>query len=848
MSSFRLLSLRYIRRQPLRAFLAAVALSAAVTMTVASAILVASLDTSMQETLKKLGGAAPLRVVGPLTRGGLEPSVLGTVERTPGVAEAVPAVHAVVAAESAAGSSAGSSGGPAVHILAVGVDCRVEALLGEFGCDSRALPRSADGPVLVSRSLIDEIGEDGVIRTNRGRVSVKDAIRNDTLDELNGGRIAIFELATSQRLFDRTDHLDAVYVQPEEGTDVDALRTRLASVIGEQNFVLRGGELPSWMLGRGPLIPLLGLSVLLAVGLSGLLVYNIVALSLAERRRDIAIASAVGTSPGTTTRNILGEAAVLGLIGAALGVVGGLFIGRALVATFASVITEAATGLRVAVYVPMWTIISGVAVGVLTSIAAAIVPSRRARRLDLAAELHGRGAVEDAEPSKRLRRVGVLLFASAIAVGLSFLAQRNGALEKWQPPVAALALTIGGFLVFAAAGVLAPMLLGLVSAPLRSTGGPTRVAIANVIAQPRRTSVVAAAVAAAVGLGCVLGALIPAIRATVATSDGPTVDDRVYVTPLALNNASNVDSRLSPQAIAKLAAVPGVARVDHSQCVEVGDRISAYSICAEEGDLNEPVRIDVVAGRAGQKALRDGAVLGTGLARQRGLRPGSKLRVATPSGFVEVPVVGIWTLARDNGYSASISLPLHEKLFGRLTPRGVLLRPEPGVGADELKRRVDQARVDPDAYSMTSAQLSRRLADEVGEQVAPFWVLQRLLLFVALVGTLSTLLLVGVQRRRELGILGAVGFGPRALGQMTLSEAIASGGVGALLGALGSLAVFETLRNAAAVSVGARPPFRFDPMSAVVAIALALVVVAVGGALPAWRTSRVQIVEAIRDE
>ena len=165
-----------------------------------------------------------------------------------------------------------------------------------------------------------------------------------------------------------------------------------------------------------------------------------------------------------------------------------------------------------------------------------------------------------------------------------------------------------------------------------------------------------------------------------------------------------------------------------------------------------------------------------------------------------------------------------------------------------MKQRVMDAKLDPDLYAVTPDEMVSQLADEVASQAGPFWALQRMMLVVALVGTLSTLLLVGVQRRRELGVLGAVGFGPGALGRMTLTEGVATAFAGGLLGAVASLGLFEALRNASAVSVGARPPFVTDPMAAVTATGLALVVVVIGAAWPAWRTSRLQIVDAIRDE
>jgi putative ABC transport system permease protein len=187
-------------------------------------------------------------------------------------------------------------------------------------------------------------------------------------------------------------------------------------------------------------------------------------------------------------------------------------------------------------------------------------------------------------------------------------------------------------------------------------------------------------------------------------------------------------------------------------------------------------------------------------------------------------------------------------LFGEERPEQVSVIPERGVTAAEIVRRIQAADLDPALYALTPMQAAQQLADEVGDQVTPFWTLQRLLLFVALVATLSTLLLVGVQRKRELGVLGAIGFSPGALARMTIGEALIAGVVGAVLGVVASFGIFEALRNVAGVSIGSSPPWAFDGRSPIVATALALVVVTVGASLPAWRTSRLQIVEAIRDE
>jgi putative ABC transport system permease protein len=525
----------------------------------------------------------------------------------------------------------------------------------------------------------------------------------------------------------------------------------------------------------------------------------------------------------------------------------GLLLAPLLVYEFASVITEQATGVKMQVHVPMRAYVIGVLIGIAVGALSAIVPARRATKLDLAAELHGRASLEEEHPKRAALRSVVLLGFGGVTVLLSYIAQQGAALEAWQPPLGAISLIAASVLMFAAAGGLAAPLLSVALRGLRGTGGPLRVAVANLVRNPRRARVIATGVGAAVGMACVLGALIPASRGTIAASDLGGLEGRILVRTLPLNNSGNVDARPSEALLRKLASVPGVAGVDEGYEQEISDRRGAYEVIATESLRG--ASYTHVRGDTSVAALeREEAIVGTSLARARNLRPGSVLRIATPTGFVPVTVAGIWVNSQENGYNVTVSVRLHKRLFGDHLPHDVFLRTEPGVTPTEIARRVDRAGLDPDVFALTPAEASDRLTEEVVEQGSAFWALQRTMLGVALVGTLSTLLLVGVQRRRELGILGAVGFSSRALGRMTLAEALAAGFAGSLLGTLGSMVVFDVLRNAAAVSIGVRPQFTFAPMSALTATALAAIVVAVGAALPARRAARFQIVEAIRDE
>jgi putative ABC transport system permease protein len=694
--------------------------------------------------------------------------------------------------------------------------------------------------------LARQLGEGAVVRTDIGRAPLAGVAVNDTLNDTNEGHIAVFELRTAQRVFAREDRIDALHVRPEAGTDVGDLESRIQNAVGEWNTVLRRGELAPLDINTGPLLTILGLGVLITLGLSGLLVYNIVSLSLTERRRDFAVAGGVGTSPRAITAGILAESGLLGLVGGVLGALGGIAAGAFIVAEASSIFSDQSSALRIQLHIPMPVLIAGVVLGSITALAASYVPARRSRRIDIAAEIHGRAPVEEAQAPARLR-VTAYLAGGAAAIFLSYVAQRNGSLERWQPPLGALALAATATFLFAGVGAITPLVLKLMLRPLRIPQGPLRVAISNLVANPRRTSVMAAAAAAAVGLACVLAATVPAIHDAVRANAGEAADGRVWVSTLPANNAGTVDARPSPRVLDALAAIPGVASVEPSPCVFMDDGVGPLSVCADNGGRVIP--FEVVAGEVGRQSLDQGkAILGTGTARRHGSRPGSILRLPTPTGFAELTVAGIWSNYGGNGYSVTVSPARFKELFGHQPPAAVFLRPVAGVSADELARRVMAARLDPDLSALTPEEYSAQLAAEISTQVTPFWTLQRALLFVTLVATLSTLLLVGIQRRREMGILGAVGFGPGRLAGLTVGEAVGAGLAGALLGLVAGLGLIEVFRNVAFAAIGARMPFRFETPSAVTAVVLALVVVAFGGLLPAWRTSRLQIVEAIRDE
>jgi putative ABC transport system permease protein len=120
---------------------------------------------------------------------------------------------------------------------------------------------------------------------------------------------------------------------------------------------------------------LLALSVLVSV----LGIVNTLVLAVFERTRELGLLRAVGMTRRQVRRMIRHESVIVALIGATLGLAVGLFL--------AALVTAALAGEGLTFAVPVGTLVAFLVVAVLAGILAAILPARRAARLDVLAAL-----------------------------------------------------------------------------------------------------------------------------------------------------------------------------------------------------------------------------------------------------------------------------------------------------------------------------------------------------------------------------------------------------------------------------------------------------------------------------
>jgi putative ABC transport system permease protein len=287
-------------------------------------------------------------------------------------------------------------------------------------------------------------------------------------------------------------------------------------------------------------VPLLGISLAIAVFTSVFLVSSAVGFALDARQRELGLLRLLGASPRQVAVVCRVEAAVLGavggLIGAALGAAGSQVVRSALVAS-----TLADPLLRVPV--PVWTAAVTVGGAVLTAVAGAWGPSRRAGRTEPVAALALPGGARRAmTPARWVLGLGALAGAAA------------GLLVPADPgedgPVVLCLLT--SMLMIVGCSALAPLLVpaaarGLAAVVRRIAPGTGLLAGADARLHARRTAALAAPLLLVVGLYAGTGTLSTTARSV--PSPGPA-------TPLP---ASLVVEGAAASRRAACADVPGVA-------------------------------------------------------------------------------------------------------------------------------------------------------------------------------------------------------------------------------------------------------------------------------------------------
>ena len=281
---------------------------------------------------------------------------------------------------------------------------------------------------------------------------------------------------------------------------------------------------------------------LLALVVGGFLIYNTVTFSVIQRRPVIGIMRALGATRRQIFAMILGEAALLGLIGTILGLALGIILGRAVVGLIAQTISDLYFAVSVErVTLAPGTLFTGAAIGLVTSLAAALIPSFEATRTPPAGTMR-RSAVEQGA-----RRITP--YMTAAALGLNGL----GVVLLVLPSQSIILGFIALFAIVVGCALLTPLaLIAIMRAitPLtgRLLGVLGRIAPRDVVRSLSRTWIAVAALTVAVSVIVGVGVMIASFRGTVTDWLSTTLGADVFISPVSVT-ANRAAADLDPTLI-----------------------------------------------------------------------------------------------------------------------------------------------------------------------------------------------------------------------------------------------------------------------------------------------------------
>ena len=666
-----------------------------------------------------------------------------------------------------------------------------------------------------------------------------------------GATIVLLDPATAQAAFAPDGNVAQIAVFGDEGVTESALTQTLAAALpgldgGSDASAVEGSQMREALqsdIGEmlGFITTFLLIFAVIALFVGAFIIANTFAMSVRQRVREFALLRAVGASPTQVFSVVVGQAAVVGLVGSALGVLGGLGLVQLVRVALSGM------GMDLAKDIPLstTTVVGCLVLGTLVSAVAAAFPARTAA---LVAPVEAmRGDITVHERSLRLR--GVLGVAVAAAGAASVVA----AAIKAEADFADALLGLGATLVLVGVLVASPMLarsaMRFLAAPFVALLKPVgRLARGNVVRNPRRTANTAGALTigmALVGAVSVIAASATASLSSVVESS-TNADLILQSATFAIPQGAVDDVRDLPE-VGKVAELAfSYAGVSPSPGVAPTPQDSGGVVSLEPGVLGSTLLVDVTAGSTDDLA-DDTALLNTDFAGDD-WAVGDTVTVTTAAGTRDLRVGALF-----ESQIIGSSVVVTPAVLDELAPGEaqvidtVTLDAAPGVSQADLRAAVTSA-VAP--YVVVSVQDRDEFVDEMAGQVDQLLVilyaLLGLSLVIAVLGIVNTLALSVIERTREIGLLRAVGLGRTQLAGTVTVESVLTALFGTVLGLVVGVGLASALPTVYADEGLDQLVVPWGGLGTMVA--LAVVVGVVAALWPAIRAARMRALDAIASE
>ncbi len=730
-------------------------------------------------TVRAVSGDADLTVLG--WTGALDETVLPDVLAVPGVAAALPLWRAEAAVEGRPGASLELVGADLLGAAHGPLTLPPGALAAALGIEGWVAPTPSYAAELgwkVGDRVPVSLGSRRVVLTVGALVDLQRAA------PLASRRLALMDIAQAQGLLGVRGRIHQIDVRAAPGLTVPALAARLEARLGgrarvatpEQRTVEAEGLLSAFRLNLTALS-----AVSLLVG--GFLVFASVRASLVRRREELGVLRAVGATRAQVLGLVLGEAALLGVLGTAAGIPLGWLAARANLGAVSGTVRtlyllEGIEGVSLSPGL----ILLGIATGGGGAVAGALWPALDAARTDPRALLASI-TLEDRAGGGAGRLLVAGLGALAVLAAASI--------------VAAGRFAGAGFLLATGVLIAVPLAAPAALRGLSRAGRPRRLGVRfglrSVGARLSAAGPAAGALGVAVSMLAGVTIMVGSFRDTVEGWLDATLQADVYVTSPSWRRARS-EATLGPEVVAALRALPGVAAVDllRQHAGYAGDRrvlVGGFEAALPTAERRLALLSGQPAPALGALRERGAVLISEPLSRKAGLSTGGSIALRGPAGEVRFPVAGVYRDYGNEGGAVLMDLSTYERVFGPGPPSNAALYLRPGITPEQVAAEL-RARVPSAALQIRS---NRALRTEVLSIFEQTFAVTRLLevmgLVIAAAGVTLSLLVLARERRAEIALYRALGASRAQIFRVFVGRGLAVGLAGLGLGALGGAAL-----------------------------------------------------------
>ena len=590
--------------------------------------------------------------------------------------------------------------------------------------------------------------------------------------------------------------------------------------------------------------------VVVAMFVGSFIIMNSFAMSVRQRVKEFALLRAVGASPGSVFGIVFLQAVVIGIIGSALGVAAGagLLAGLAkLLDTMGMPLLEG-TGLTAPI------IVISLVVGLAVTIIGALMPAREAALTHPVEAM--RGVSGSREKSLVLRTIigGLLLAAGAAAVAAAWV---NEDLEQRQ---LIMGLGAGGVVLglLIVSPTLARPVVAVLGLPFRMLRPSGRLALRNIVHNPRRTANTSGALMVGMALVCAGATLAASFNASTADEIDRSLKADLLVQPATMSSSN---TKLSSEKAKELAAIDGVKETSsytlYVNAVTKPDgsqNPTATSLVIDPATYSSAYDIRVTSG-----SLSDLDATHVAVNKTENLKMGDKVTLAGPNGSVEATVGAVVDPKGIGGtyfYSPKVAAAVGSWTSpGTSTdpdhvldaPLGMLLTLEDGANLDTVRHKAEDIVADTYQYSVNDAsQLSDKVGQRINQMLAVLYGLLGLSIVIAILGIVNTLVLSVSERTREIGLMRAVGLGKTQLAGEIITESVLTSLYGTVLGGATGVVLAAALKKILEDQGLTSLSVPWGQMVGM--LALSVVVGIIAALWPALRASRLPVLDAIATE